>query len=636
MNRSYSSQEETSSYLDLQTAVMQNEEREKLLRRMVEQQVELQQLQERQKALLDAQQQVSKLDFISTHDLQEKLERLQAVKQRISTLQGILDEAEASTEQQDTSVPLRSSDGAGDNSGQKEDLANASALVNDQLEDLYVTVTNLLSDIDKMNVLNDMADQQQRAALEKSKPTVSHVKALSRNLDKSLSPLPAVKLVENNSFRARNNLSQASDGGDMTLVERHYYTTHRLQPKAQSPSESSFDESMAMKKPVHELWQEMRRYQVQLAELQQRRKELTSYLEANELKSSTVMCGKQNENDDKNDLQISRAVQRRKMSDVKPNIFPSMKYFMGDLRAPDASTERTNATWGGSTSTSGDESEGSILQPATTDSTVDATMGSTVLHLPDYVEEAVYKLWKELDYHNTFLQLLLDDQRALSVLLENTLSMQKDHHSTVMYGISPDFLIYQLDNCSAQIMVYRKQIVMLHKDLLEIQKQYPVVDISYGFGRSVQGQSYWMQHKRGSLEDVSEFSPRNFSQKSTPMKCYTTDSTRKQSLNDSFNKSYKPFQRSPAAYSAKAADVYTSSQAVSSSSKTEGLSQNLSNLEKDSYVSITKAPMHSPPKISDGILINATASPFAAKKTSVASSLTKEQVQMQLLLPIFF
>ena len=628
MNRSLSSQEDTSSYLDLQSAMMQNEEREKLLRRMVEQQVELQQLQERQKALLDAQQQVSKLDFISTHDLQEKLERLQAVKHRISTLQSILDEAEASTEPASSLDPLRSSEGAGDNNAQRDDLTNASTLVNDQLEDLYATVTNLLSDIDKMNVLNDMADKQQLAALEASKPAASQKRSFPGSLDKTLSPLPAVKLVESNSSKLRHNLSQTSDVGDVNLVERHFYSGLRSNSKALSTSESSFDESMAMKKPVHELWSEMRRYQAQLAELQQRRRELTSYLKANEEKSGSHATSHRGQKEDDGYVQPNQtAKQNRKVSDVRPNIFPSMKYFMGDLKPADASTERTNATWGGSTSTSGDESEGSINQPTTTDTTVDAARGNIFSQLPDYVEEGVYKLWKELDYHNTYLQLLIDDQRALSVLLENTLSMQKDHHSTVMYGISPDFLIYQLDNCSAQIMVYRKQIVMLHKDLMEIQKQYPTVDLSYGFSRSVQNQSFRMAHKLGSLEDVSEFSPRNFSQKSTPMKYYTTESMRNHSVNESLNKVYQPYQRSPAAYFMKQTDASQSPQLILNKIKLESKSPGqMSNSETGPYVSITKAPMQSQQKASKEILMHAPTSPATLSKTSMATSATKSQV----------
>ena len=654
MNRSFSSQDDAASYLDLQSAMAQNNEKEKLLQRMVEQQVELQQLQERQKALLDAQQRVSKMDFISTQDLQEKLDRLQAVKQRITTLQSILDDAEASAEPTESTSQVVSAAGAGD-SAQKDDVANASSLVNDQLEDLYVTVTNLLADIDKMNVLNDMADKQrlaltmskpnqrnplemakpiQRRAAEGPKPSVRHTseigkpKVLPSSLDKSLSPLPRVKLVENSqSVKSRLNLTQSSDGADTSLVERHYYGSRKAKPTIQSPSESSFDETAAMQKPVYELWQEMRRYQAQLAELQERRRELSAYLKENEQRP----CERAPANDDRadNSSSFKQAVKAhssmQKPAELVEKSLPALRHF-GDLKSMnvDASTERTNATWGGSTSTSGDESEGSI-SPSLQGLEIDSSNRSALAQLPDYVETAIYNLWQDLEYHNNFLQLLLDDQKALSVLLENTLSMQKDHHSSVMYGISPDFLIYQLDNCSAQIMVYRKQIVLLHKDLMEIQKQYPAVDVSYGFAKSAQG-IHFAPRERSSLNDSIQFSPRKISQSnvSTPSKFYTTENTRSRSQNDSLNKLYQAYQRSPVAFRASEAKSFSSLQVGANPKKStpeSAPSKNLHIVKKSPNVSITKA---SPPKKEETELPK-PASAMADRGTMTVSAI-KQQV----------
>ena len=594
MDKSFSSQEDGASYLDLQSAMMQNDEQEKLLRRMMEQQMELQQLQQRQRALLDAQQQVSRVDFATTQDLEEKLERLQAVKQRIASLQTLLDEADNSAEPTHVQTQLPTAGGTGDSLPQSADCANTSNLVNEQLEDLYSTVTNLLADIDKMNVLSDLVDQQRReiSADEMPKPAYAE-SSLQSSLKKPLSPLPQVNLVEANVVaKSRFNASQRNESPDTSVVERHYYYVNgKGKKEAEPPSESSFDESVAMKKPVSELWSEMRRYQSQLAELQERRRELSAYLQASQ-ESSKSKPGYAAETSDSRRITEKnlQALQSSTQSSNKPNNFSVLKSFR-DLKSAnvDASTEKTNATWGGSTSTSGDESDGSIEQPNATTLTLDTTGKSLFATLPRYIEKTVFKLWNELDYQNSFLQLLLDDQKALSVLLENTLSMQKDHHTTVMYGISPDFLIYQLDNCSAQIMVYRKQIVMLHKELLELQSQFPDVDMSYGRGRLISERFCSMQKEPSFLEECNKFSPRQFSlnRLSTPVKPSATEGFLKRSTDGSFSKLYQAYQRSSPGSVFKETSNSNKNTNNSSAKKESNRTKELPVLEKSPYVSVT-------------------------------------------------
>ena len=597
MNRSFSSQEDAASYLDLQSAIVANEDREKLLQRMAEQQLELQQLQRRQKALLDAQHQVSQMDFVTTQDLQEKLERLQIVKHRIGTLQNLLDAAEAS-EQVQSANERPNSTGAGDIRTSKDEYANTSTLVNEQLEDLYCTVTNLLKDIDKMNVLNELVDQKRSAALEISKPysnangSPQKVSKPSYCSDKkTVSPLPHVKLVKTSKVkRLPHNLTHSSGSPDNSLVERHYYSNTKPEAHQKVSPESSFDEASAMQKPVSELWNEMRRYQLQLVQLQQKRKELSSYIKATEEFKANASYDN-SKSDDHQFQHVPNSNPSDSYQTMKETSFTINNYFQNSkgtaISNNDALTERTSATWGGSTSTSGDESIGSIAQPDLDYSMQTDPNKSNLSQLPEYVETIVFKLWDDLDMQNKFLQLLLDDQKALSILLENTLNMQKNTCNTVMYGISPDFLIYQLDNCSAQIMVYRKNIVSLHKELQEIQKQYPEIDISYGRSQSPYKHSLKLEQSMSTFSDSSKFSPKKNlpSRRSTPLKYYTTNNEKQKGCSDqakdSFSHVYEAYKRTPP----------IAPMAKFNSKSTQLISnQKQSKDEKELYVSFTNAP----------------------------------------------
>ncbi|XP_076816421.1 uncharacterized protein LOC143462234 isoform X1 [Clavelina lepadiformis] len=527
--------------VDLESLILENVKKEKLLQHMVEQQTQLKSLQERQKALLQAQQHFAKLDFLTNSDLKAKLSTLQSVRGRIAQLQDMVDNADSNSQlalppppppppdryEEDDSI-LES-----EKSGFFMNPALDPVAVNDQLEQLYDTVSNLLSDIDNMNVLTASLNKQDKPAYSGTQrsdgtPKRAQVSNPRRHPGVPVSPLPYVNLVEKereeSPRRAKSSPRLGDDDGarDVNFVERHFKESVEDRDSSKmSSDESSLSESYALAKPTAELWKEMRYYQTKLAELKDKREELAALM-----KQATS----NNDADKSNDTSFI-STDTRESDSATPkatdevNEIP-MRYLLGRLKNEtfDATTEKTNATWGGSTSTSGDENEGFILKPVLK-STEDIIAKGDV-GISASVEDHVYELWEALDYHNNFLHILFDDQKALTILLQNTLSVQNDQHvNSALYGISPDFLIYQLDNCSAQIMAYQKHLVLLHKELAQLQKEHPEVDVSYSPTmkpyKSFYPQSSQLSQS-GNLRLLSAASEQSFSQglsnSSTPVK----------------------------------------------------------------------------------------------------------------------
>lgn len=92
----------------------------------------------------------------------------------------------------------------------------------------------------------------------------------------------------------------------------------------------------------------------------------------------------------------------------------------------------------------------------------------------DEWKDSLAVVQQDLESSEVTMQLLLEDQQSLQRLLQNSLNIQNNSFSNkVCYGISPDFLLYQLDNCYNQVLSLQKTMNTLQWKLYDVMGNPP-------------------------------------------------------------------------------------------------------------------------------------------------------------------
>nr|XP_018669611.1 pericentriolar material 1 protein isoform X2 [Ciona intestinalis] len=514
--------------LEMFQVLQENRKKQELIQKMMEQQHELRALQERQRQLLKAQQQYSELDYAAENELKEKLSRLQAAKSKITKLQDLIKVVQ---EAGDADVVS-----SHDKSGQKivelgESFNDCSRPVNEKLDELNSVVRNLLRDIDQMEHLNASLEEEMQKS-DHSDAKKQSQRDLIQNTEYSeerfyqnpalASPLPIVKVIGKKQDLERSigygeGVTQTSRSSTPSksqyYIERHDVgnaNVSQITPVKVSPREEVEQE---VNESASALNWEMKRQQLLLQELSQRRAELEALIKESQGSEYNVAESIKEEEEPKEDV----------TSDIRPPMSlneTNIRNLIDNLRSSslDGTTQKTTATWGSSSASSVSEMEnqsfsvqddrqvcdfsqqwmersnqGTQTQFETSneyeayESFLDESYKQFGVdeHADEPWENVAFELWDALERNTKMLKILMDDQRSLSGLLQNTISVRNGFDgNSVSYGISPDFIIYQLDNCSAQIFACQKNITVLQQKLNKMQSDHPNVDLIYGLSRS--------------------------------------------------------------------------------------------------------------------------------------------------------
>ncbi|XP_039255106.2 uncharacterized protein LOC120331975 [Styela clava] len=541
------------------------ENEQELLKRMIDQQKQLQELRERQKRVLVLQQQLASMEMNAETSMEEKLSKLKTAKTRLDELQKLVG----------TIKSAESVNGGGDSPS--KDIPDKNQQVKmalGELNELKTLINMMSSEPGKFNRppvvtlepvfpnsigAEDEIEQQKN---ENYQPVLPEVSVIQYADEQEESPAKGCSKRRSSNRKKTANASPNPaqyPSPYQSQMESARKSPYRIQNsgarkkmksvQAKSPQKDEGQESS------ERLWGEMRRHQLLLEELRERRRELEELMNmTNEMKEDDDDEEEEENGEEYNDTNASirsnlgSPDESRGVSDSEPNnLETSQSDRLFGLSEPDtrrlidlirnqkslgATTEKTTATWGSSSSGSSNESSddenvddsrlaennntqfrnafelrqrGNALSKPTNqnqnNSMVPATFRDAFTQL-DYKKEHeidfrpptrrrrnitqqpitpamdstslkgdIGKLQEDLLSSNATMHLLLEDQKSLSQLLLNTLNLQQTSVSgNLCYGISPDFLIYQLDNCSAQFASILKETKELYWQMYGLTK----------------------------------------------------------------------------------------------------------------------------------------------------------------------
>lgn len=521
----FNDEEDVNEEITFAPVVQELENEQELLSRMIIQQKQLKELQSRQKRLMELQEQLAKMDCKAGNSMQEKLTKLKTAKARLDQLQGLVttiksaetgdndvNEQELTAERQEKNQRIKLAleelnelkslinvlSVNQDQSSVAESITNAdSSFAEEQMQDMYQSVLPEVSVVQQEDDVPRERDSNSRGDMLRK---TSAKKKVSRYFDPIGSPVQYREEMNGQGQLEIDNDDKLSDQL-WTEMNRHEVLLEELRERrkeletlmSEKNGDSVANDDDSVRSNAGSTSEE---------------KNLETEDNLYETSQSRCLFGL-DENDTKRLIEIIRS---RK-----------------NLVAP---TDKTTATWGSSSETSdsdddemADESMAQSVENAcsTTEKdngetqTVGAQESMSLLqeinrqklsgvskyayrgeHEIDYrpptrrrvspnvkqVDTGLLnasawkvmqdKLQEDLSSANKTMHILLEDQQALTKLLQNTLNLQQaSTSSNLCYGISPDFLIYQLDNCSSQFSTLQKQTKTLQWQLYELTKTPP-------------------------------------------------------------------------------------------------------------------------------------------------------------------
>lgn len=514
------------SYADLEE--LKNEK--ELLDRMLDQQRQLQELKERQKRVLLLQQQLADVEASAEESLEEKLDKLQTAKSRLDELQQLVStiklaemtgKGEGDRRQQNIPDKATRVRKALQELNELKDVIGMMSVGSDAKETAHGKPAVTLEPV----FPNAVREDDYHPVL----PEVSIIQPEKMEDSPAQSSLKSPK-------RRSKDLSQHSPSTFLPYYKPKQ-TPLAKKETGRAVSKSPEKEPEDLEGTLR-LVDEMRRHQKLLQELKDRRKELEMLMNMTNGSEQAKLTAEDEFNDtdasiksndgsddesqsvsdeDTSELKVNHSGQLFGLSDINTRrVIDLIRNQKGVMAG---ATDKTTATWGSSTSGSDDDDDQmrylpeSRIKKKTVPKSYNESARSTSVkdaftqinhgkeHEIDfrpptrrrrnitqseiknksfagsYGEIDINSVQDELHASNSAMHILLEDQQALSKLLLNTLALQQSSVSSKMcYGISPDFLIYQLDNCSAQLAAILKETKDIQWQLYNMTKETDTVE----------------------------------------------------------------------------------------------------------------------------------------------------------------